>query len=129
MQMTTSSQSTKGSAASKLRISFIIIGYLIALFGVLTTFRIPLAISLLTMTAGFVVVTLASRGVCTAPRVTWRVGLVWVVGSAMIFALLLLIGEDKVQHWTPHPAGYQVAWFICLVAFRHLRQLLAASQS
>ena len=106
-----------------LQVCVIVVGYLIAIFGALSVFRFPLAVSLLTLVAGLGVVTLASRRGYSPPRFTWRTGLVWVAGSAVILGVLWLIGEDRVRHWTPHPAGYQVVWLICLVLFRHLRQI------
>jgi len=105
------------------RVSVIIVGYLIALVGALSVFSVPLSVSLLTLVAGWGMTALASRRDYAAPRFTWRTGLVWVAGSAVILGVLWLIGEDRVRHWTPHPAGYQVVWLICLALFRHLRQI------
>ena len=105
------------------RVCVIVVGYLIALFGALSVFRLPQAVSLLMLVAGLGVVALASRRGYSPPRITWRTGLVWVAGSAVILGVLWLIGEDRVRQWTPHPAGYQVVWLICLSLLRHLRHI------
>jgi hypothetical protein len=107
-----------------LRIGVIASGYLVAFFGALSTWSIPLLASLLALVGGLTVASLLARGNCAAPRMGWRTFAVWIAGSAVILGILFLIGEEKVRHWTPHPAGYQIAWFVCLSAFRHLRQIL-----
>jgi hypothetical protein len=124
MQTNTPSRPDSGGRSSRLRLGALIFGYLIALFGVLSIVTIPFAVSLLAMIAGPAAVTLASRGVFGPPRVTWQAGLAWAAGSVVIFGLLWLIGEDRVRHWRPFPAFYPVAWWLCLCAFRHLRQVL-----
>jgi hypothetical protein len=106
------------------RVCVIIVGYLIAIVGALSVFSVPLSVSFLTLVAGCGVTALASRRDYSAPSFTWRTGLFWVAGSAVILGVLWLIGEDRVRHWTPHPAGYQVVWLICLALFRHLRQIV-----
>ena len=101
----------------------IVIGYLLAIFGALSMFRVSLSVSLLILVAGLSVVVLASRRGYSVPRFTWRTWLVWVAGSAVILGVLWLIGEDRVRQWTPHPAGYQGVWLISFCLFRHLLQI------
>jgi len=108
---------------SALRISVIIVGYLIAIVGALTMFSVPLSLTLLISVAGCGVTALASRRDYSGPRFTWRTVLVYVAGCAVILGVLRLIGEDRVRQWTPHPAGYQVVWIFCLTMFQHLRYL------
>ena len=115
---------TVGNRTPGVRVAIITIGYLITLAGVLSIFSIPISISLAMVMVGFAGTGLAARGVYAVPPVTWRVGLVWMAGSIVILGVLWLIGEDRVRHWVPHPAGYGVAWFICLCAFRHFRQIM-----
>jgi len=105
------------------RVSIIIVGYLIAIVGALSVFSAPLSVSLLTLVAGCGVTALASRRGYSAPPFTWRAGFVWVAGSAVILGVLWLIGEDRVLHWKPHPAGYQVVWLISFALIRHLRHI------
>jgi hypothetical protein len=105
------------------RVSVIIVGYLIAIAGALSVFSVPLSVSLLTLVAGCGVTALASRRDYSMPRFSWRTGIVWVAGSAVILGVLWLIGEDRVRHWAPHPAGYHLVWLICLALFRHLRRI------
>lgn len=105
-------------------VGVMVVGYLIALFGALSLFRLPLGVCLLTLVAGGSVLALASRGGYSPPGLTWRTGLVWVAGSVLILGVLWLIGEDRVRNWTPHPAGYQTAWFVALSLCRHLRQIV-----
>ena len=128
MQTTSSSLVGISNRLSGLRIGGIAVGYFLALVGNLSVFRISLVASFLTLVIGFAIVALASREAYAPPRLTWRVGLVWLIGWVMILGILNLIGEDKIRHWTPHPAGYQTAWFICLFAFLHFRQLILRSR-
>ena len=122
-ELTRASQHNAAGRPRSLHIAIIAAGYLIALFGAVSIFSVSLTISLLTTVAGCILLALASRHGYASPRLTWRTWLVWVVGTAMILGVLGLIGEDRVRHWTPHPAGYQLAWLICLCAFRHFRQI------
>ena len=105
------------------RLCVIILGYLITIAGAFSMFSVPLLATLLIIAAGGLMIDLVSRRDYPAPRHTWRSMLVWIAGSAVIMGVLWLIGEDRVRHWTPHPAGYQIVWFFCLNLFRHLRQI------
>jgi hypothetical protein len=107
---------------SALRISIIVLGYLISIAGALSIFSglLPFFAPLLFLTAGGAVVALGSGPDFAAPRLNWCTGLVCFAGSAVILGVLNLIGADKVRHWTPHPAGYQIVWWICVCLFQHL---------
>jgi hypothetical protein len=124
MQTTTVAQLDLGTQPSGLRIFVITVGWLLSLFGAFSVFSISLTATFLTLAAGGVVITLASRRVCPVPPPSGRDYLVWQGGgTAVIIGVLWLIGEDRVRHWTPHPAGYLPAWYFCLSAFRHLQSI------
>jgi len=105
------------------RLCVIILGYLISMASALSMGSVPLLATFLITVAGGIVVDLASRRDYPIPRHTWRSMLVLIAGCVVIIGVLLLIGEDRVRHWTPHPVGYQLAWLFCLNLIRHLRQI------
>ena len=109
---------------STLRLCVIIAGYLIAIAGALSMLSDPWYIAPLGMVMGLGVSAMGAGREYAAPRHTRRSVLVWIAGCAVILGVLWLIGEDRVRHWTPHPAGYQLAWFFGLEMCRHLRQIL-----
>jgi len=103
---------------SPARIFFLGVGYVLALIGVLCVFTIPLYASLLVLVSGAVIGSLAYR---PTPVMTWQSWTVLIGGYALILGVLCLFGDEKVRHWTPHPAGYIPGWMACFYAFRHIR--------
>ncbi len=126
MQTTTSSPQNLGSRPSGLRISILVVGYLVALFGALSIFSVQLYISFLLLIAGGVVATLALR---PTPAMTPRSWLVLLAGCVVILVVLYLFGEERVRQWRPHPAGYTPTWFVCFNAFRQIRRVVSHEES
>jgi hypothetical protein len=109
---------------SATRLCVIFLGYLIAIAGALSFLSVPLYVTFLTFIAGLGVTALGAGRDYSAQVFTWRTWLVWIAGCAVLMGVLWLIGQDRIRHWTPHPAGYQIVWLVCLTVFRHLRQIL-----
>jgi len=108
-----------------LRIVVIAVGYFIALFGALSIFRIHQLWTLIILCAGLVLVAVGQKGV-NIPKIdarqNWFFWLaVRLLGATVIVGILLLIGEDRIRQWTPHPAGYVPAWLILVQALQHLQ--------
>jgi hypothetical protein len=99
-------------------------GYIISLVGVLSIFRMGMILWMFIYLAGMAVVVLASLNTYPLPKLTWRMQLVWIAGVIVIIGCLSYIGDDRIRNWTPHPAGYQLAWLICLVAYQHMRAII-----
>src|SRR5436309_1221793 len=100
-------------SASPLRICIMAVGWLVAIFGALSLFSVPLYFTLLLAVGGTLIGTLVYRD---APAMTWRSWLVLIVGCVLIIGVLNTFGQDRIRHWTPHPAGYLPAWFGCFHA-------------
>lgn len=106
-----------GGSASAPRVAVWAVGCAVAVAGALSTFNVPMYLSLLLLLAGSVILALAAPG---TPAMNWRAWLVFVSGSVLIIGVLNLFGEERIRHWIPHPAGYIPAWFVCFVGFRQL---------
>jgi hypothetical protein len=112
-------------AIASWRIALIGLGFLVMMWGSLGTFppsRMRLFSGLL---LGLLMVLLASLSVATRyhrPSLRarlWFLALA-VGGQFVILGTLDWIGEDRIRHWYPHPAGYGSAWFIFVCALYHL---------
>jgi len=131
MQNSTSPQQDVESRPSRLRMYAFLIGYLVALFGALSTFSVPLYVSFPSLLAGSGLVTLTfiTAPTLTGPIMTWRSWLVMILGWLVIFGILCLLGDARVRLWRPHPAGYLPAWLICFYAVRHIHFWLIHPES
>jgi len=109
---------------SATRLCVIIIGYLIAIAGALSFLSVPVHVTFLTFLAGLCVAALGAGRDYAGRAFTRSTWLVWIAGCAVLMGVLWLIGQERIRLWTPHPAGYQLVWLVCLTFFRHLRQIL-----
>jgi len=101
------------------------------LLGALSILRTPLYVPLLFILIGGALAALASFRTpsMTPPPMTKLSWIVLLAGFGIVIGVLGVIGEDTVRHWTPHPAGYGVAWFACFQAVRHFRHIITTSVS
>ena len=114
---------------AKCRLCLLATGYALMLLGALSIFSAPLYISFLFLLVGAALSVFASFRTpsMTPPPMTKLSWVVLLAGSGILLALLNVIGENTVRHWTPHPAGYGPAWFACFQAFRHFRHITTTS--
>jgi hypothetical protein len=114
---------------AKCRLCLLATGYALMLLGALSIFSAPLYISFLFLLVGAALSVFASFRTpsMTPPPMTKLSWVVLLAGSGILLALLNVIGENTVRHWTPHPAGYGPAWFACFQAFRHFRHIITTS--
>lgn len=110
-----------GGNPTAFRIALWAVGWVVALAGALSTFSVPLYLTVLVLLFGALTSALAYP---RTPPMNWRSNVVLGLGGVLIIGVLELFGEERVRHWVPHPAGYIVAWFGCFYGFRQLRQLL-----
>ena len=122
---TTSPQDSIAGRVSWPRICALIIGYLVVLAGCCFFFSFRM---LYLLTIGSIIIVLASHGI-PQPPVSWRSTLVAAAGCLVITGVLALFGQDRIQNWRPHPAGYIPAWFLCVYAFRQLREIVCHHKS
>jgi len=99
-----------------------VLGFAVLLFATLSLFSLPLYMTTISLVAGAILCAVVSIRQPTMTRSSW---IVLVAGMILIFGVLYLIGEDRVRHWRPHPAGYFPAWIVCFHAFRHIRHAFA----
>lgn len=116
---------------AKWRLCLLAAGYVLMLLGALLILRTPLYVPFLFLMVGGALATFASFRTpwMTPPPMTKLSWIVLLAGFGIVIAVLNIIGEDTVRHWTPHPAGYGVVWLACFHAFRHFRHITTTSVS
>jgi hypothetical protein len=103
------------------RVSILVVGWTVAIAGALSIFSVPLYLSFVLLVGGTTLGALAYRN---PPPMTWRSWAMLIAGCVIIICVLNLFGQERIRHWTPHPAGYIPAWFVCFHAFQQMRHLL-----
>jgi hypothetical protein len=115
------------SRPSEARIFSLVLGYLIAFGAAMSLLSVPLYDTFLLFAAGAVVIWFAHCA--TPPVTTWRSWSVLIGGCVLLIGVLSLFGQERIRHWTPHPAGYIPAWFILFSAIRHFWYLLVHNEA
>src|ERR1700720_2494841 len=84
-----------GGRSFRLRLSAVLVSYLVALGGALSLFSVPFYVTLLVMVGGLITPSVGSRALPkpAPPKMTWRDWTIYIAGCAVIIGVLSLFGD------------------------------------